>query len=56
VVDALDGADPRSTPPLADASLGIAHLAVAGESVLCGFNRGGYRLHSFARSSAGANR
>jgi hypothetical protein len=43
-----------STPSLADTSLGIAHLAIAGRQVLCGFNRGGYRLHSFAQSPAGA--
>jgi hypothetical protein len=49
LVDSHDGSDPRSTPPLADASLGIAHLAVAGRSVLCGFNRGGYRLHTFTQ-------
>jgi hypothetical protein len=48
-----EGGD-RSTPSLADTSLGIAHLAVAGRQVLCGFNRGGYRLHSFAQSSSGA--
>ncbi len=45
----------RSTASLADTSLGIAHLAVADRRVLCGFNRGGYRLHSFAQSSTGAD-
>jgi hypothetical protein len=53
-VDAHD--EPRSTPALAVASLGIAHLAVAGQNVLCGFNRGGYHLHSFTQSSAAPNR
>jgi hypothetical protein len=49
--------DPRgdvnysSTAPLAGASLGIAHMTVLGRQVLCGFNRGGYRLHTFARVS-----
>ena len=58
VVDAHDarGPEPRSTPALANASLGIAHLAVAGPNVVCGFNRGGYRLHSFTQSSAAPNR
>jgi hypothetical protein len=41
----------RSTSSLADGSLGIAHLAVDGHNVLCGFNRGGYCLHSFAQPS-----
>jgi hypothetical protein len=44
-------ADPRtgrfvSTTPLAQSSLGIAHAAAVGDSVLYGFNRGGYRLHA----------
>jgi hypothetical protein len=39
----------RSTGP----SLGIGHLAVAGQRVLCGFNRGGYRLHSFEPAADG---
>jgi hypothetical protein len=56
VVDAANGEQPRSTPALADTSLGIAHLAVDGQSVLVGFNRGGYRLHSFTQSSAAPNR
>jgi hypothetical protein len=51
VVDPRREGGDRSTPSLTDASLGIAHLAVAGHRVLCGFNRGGYRLHSFAQSS-----
>jgi len=33
--------------PVAGTSLGIAHLAVAAGRVVCGFNRGGYRLFSF---------
>jgi hypothetical protein len=36
-------------------SLGIAHLAVTGRRVLCGFNRGGYRLHSFTEPAADAD-
>ncbi len=44
-------ADPRtgrfaSTASLAQSSLGIAHAAAVGDSVLYGFNRGGYRLHA----------
>jgi hypothetical protein len=50
LVDPRTGASRRAGGPLAGASLGIAHLAVAGRSALCGFNRGGYRLHSFAQS------
>jgi hypothetical protein len=34
-------------------SLGIAHMAVAGWRVLCGFNRGGYCLHSFEPAADG---
>jgi hypothetical protein len=56
VVDAHDATASRSTSPLGDASLGIAHVAVDGPRVLCGFNRGGYRLHSFTQSSAAPNR
>ncbi len=37
------------TAPLAPSSLGIAHAAAVGPRVLCGFNRGGYRLHAFAQ-------
>jgi hypothetical protein len=36
-----------SGEPLAEASLGIAHAAAVGDRVLCGFNRGGYRLHAW---------
>jgi hypothetical protein len=56
LIDPLDSTEPRSTPPLAETSLGIAHLAVDGPNVLCGFNRGGYRLDSYTRSSAAPNR
>jgi hypothetical protein len=35
------------TASLARSSLGIAHAAVVGRRVLYGFNRGGYRLHSW---------
>jgi hypothetical protein len=43
--------DPRtgrfdSTQPLGESSLGIAHAVGVGNSVLYGFNRGGYRLHA----------
>ena len=43
----------ETVPSLADSSLGIAHAAAVGERVLCGFNRGGYRLYSWDLSSAG---
>jgi hypothetical protein len=43
----------RSAGPPAGPSLGIAHLAVAGKRVVCGFNRGGYRLHSFEEAADG---
>jgi hypothetical protein len=56
LIDPLDGTELRSTPPLAETSLGIAHLAVDGPTVLCGFNRGGYRLDSYTQSSAAPNR
>jgi hypothetical protein len=48
LIDPRTGASRLAGRPLAGTSLGIAHLAVAGERALCGFNRGGYRLHSFA--------
>jgi hypothetical protein len=50
--------DPRGragegwTAPLAESSLGIAHMAVVGPRLLFGFNRGGYRLHSFSQPLA----
>ena len=37
----------RSSAPLASASLGLAHAGAVGHRVLFGFNRGGYRLHSY---------
>jgi hypothetical protein len=46
VVDPRRPADARATAPLAAASLGMAHLAVAGRRAVWGFNRGGYRLHA----------
>jgi hypothetical protein len=48
LVNPRTGTYHRASGPLDGASLGIAHLAVAGRRALCGFNRGGYRLHSFA--------
>jgi hypothetical protein len=56
LIDPTNRTEPRSTSPLADTSLGIAHLAVDGPNVLCGFNRGGYRLDSYIESSAAPNR
>jgi hypothetical protein len=41
-----DGAPRRRIAGFAAESLGIAHAAVVGDTVLLGFNRGGYRLHS----------
>jgi hypothetical protein len=46
VVDPRRRDHDRSTAPQAAASLGMAHLAVAGRRVVGGFNRGGYRLHA----------
>jgi hypothetical protein len=46
LVDPRDPGEHRSTPALADAALGIAHLAVVGPRAVWGFNRGGYRLHA----------
>jgi hypothetical protein len=51
LVDPPTGSSHPAGGPLADASLGIAHLAVAGRGAVCGFNRGGYRLHSFAEAA-----
>jgi hypothetical protein len=53
LIDPRGRAGDRSTPPLAESSLGIAHMAVAGPQLLLGFNRAGYRLHSFRQSPAG---
>jgi hypothetical protein len=55
LIDPFDWTEPRSTSPLAETSLGIAHLAVDGPRVLCGFNRGGYRLDSYTQSSTAPN-
>jgi hypothetical protein len=52
LTDPRTGGSYRAGGPLAGASLGIAHMAVAGRRVVCGFNRGGYRLHSFAQPVA----
>jgi hypothetical protein len=52
LVDARTGTGHRSAGRPAGPSLGIAHLTVAGQRVLCGFNRGGYRLHSFEEAAA----
>jgi hypothetical protein len=49
MVDPRGKARPWSTTPVASTSLGIAHMAVVADRVLCGFNRGGYRLFSFAQ-------
>ena len=40
------GARRSPTVGLAPRSLGIAHAAVVGDTLLFGFNRGGYRLHA----------
>lgn len=42
----------RSIAGRAARSLGIAHLAVVGAQVLCGFNRGGYRLDLFSQGAS----
>jgi len=46
VFDAHGGGLLASSAPLADDSLGIAHGAAVGATMLYGFNRGGYRLHA----------
>ena len=51
LVDPRRGECLRSTSSLGGASLGIAHTAAVGDKVLCGFNRGGYRLYSFSQSA-----
>jgi hypothetical protein len=53
LVDPRTGAGHRSAGRSTGSSLGIAHLAVSGRRVLCGFNRGGYRLHSFEPDAHG---
>jgi hypothetical protein len=54
LIDPRTGAAHRSAGNSTGRSLGIAHVAVAGRRVLCGFNRGGYRLHSFEPAAEGA--
>jgi hypothetical protein len=49
LVDPRSQARPCSITPLAGTSLGIAHMAVVADRVFSGFNRGGYRLFSFAQ-------
>jgi hypothetical protein len=49
LVDPRGGPRSQSTTPLSRTSLGIAHLTVGADRVFCGFNRGGYRLFSFAQ-------
>jgi hypothetical protein len=53
VVDPASPAAAPSSAPLAARSLGIAHAALVGGRILAGFNRGGYRLHAWARPSPG---
>ena len=48
---ARDGERIGSTLPLAERSLGIAHAAAVGDTVLAGFNRAGYRLFAFSVSA-----
>lgn len=52
LIDPRTGECHCSTVPLAGSSLGIAHMAVIGRRILCGFNRGGHHLHSFIGSAA----
>ena len=54
VFSARDGRSLPGTAPFAAHSLGIAHAAVVGGTLLYGFNRAGYRLHSIAASAIGA--
>jgi hypothetical protein len=53
LVDPRTGDGHRSVGRTTGASLGIAHMAVAGRGILCGFNRGGYRLDSFEPAADG---
>ena len=46
VYGADDGTHRGCTAGFAAESLGIAHAAAARDTLLCGFNRGGYRLHT----------
>jgi hypothetical protein len=52
--DARDGHLLPGTAPFASHSLGIAHAAAVGATVVFGFNRAGYQLHSIAASAIGA--
>jgi hypothetical protein len=51
LLDPLGGSESCCTPALSEGTLGIAHLAVVSGQVVCGFNRGGYRLHVFGQSA-----
>lgn len=51
VYSTADGDHRARTDAFASESLGIAHAAVVGAKILYGFNRGGYRLHTVARST-----
>jgi hypothetical protein len=48
ILDLTTSSSWRATAPLAPDSLGIAHAAVAGNRLVYGFNRGGYRLWTAA--------
>ncbi len=54
VYGTADGEPRARTDTFAADSLGIAHAALVGDSILYGFNRGGYRLHTVALSAIGA--
>jgi hypothetical protein len=51
LIDPRTGATRHTSAPLAGNSLGIAHMAVISDRLLCGFNRGGYSLHCFRESA-----
>jgi hypothetical protein len=51
--DRRDGSLLTVTAPITDSSLGIAHCAAIGDRLLCGFNRGGYRLWTALTADAG---
>ena len=53
LIDPRNRARDSCTAPVAESSLGIAHMAVAGPRLLLGFNRAGYRLFSLSQSPAG---
>jgi hypothetical protein len=52
LIDPSGAAAQRTIGDRAGRSLGIAHLAVMGSQVLCGFNRGGYRLELFGQADS----